>query len=164
MFIGDSVTCGGGVDNNAQCKPDPEHPANNVYDSYGMLLGRRMDAQIQLVCYGGRGLERDYRGLGISDGVLNAPQFLDLAVVTDEPLDTSVRQFGLDDVQGIADLIETGFLKPNKERFTLLVNDKPIALNAFTKEFIVNIQLAMAHGLNGVDKIHTLKIFLKKDE
>ena len=85
MFIGDSVTCGGGVDNNAQCKPDPEHPANNVYDSYGMLLGRRMDAQIQLVCYGGRGLERDYRGLGISDGVLNAPQFLDLAVVTDEP-------------------------------------------------------------------------------
>jgi molybdopterin-guanine dinucleotide biosynthesis protein B len=86
------------------------------------------------------------------------------AVVTDEPLDTSVRQFGLDDVQGIADLIETGFLKPNRERFTLLVNDTPIALNAFTKEFIVNIQLAMAHGLKGVDKIQTLKIFLKKDE
>jgi molybdopterin-guanine dinucleotide biosynthesis protein B len=99
---------------------------------------------------------------------LNAPPLTGIkklfAVVTDEPLDTSVRQFGLDDVQGIADLIETGFLKPNKERFTLLVNDKPIALNAFTKEFIVNIQLAMAHGLKGVDKIHTLKIFLKKDE
>ena len=99
---------------------------------------------------------------------VNAPPLTGIkklfAVVTDEPLDTSVRQFGLDDVQGIADLIETGFLKPNKERFTLLVNDKPIALNAFTKEFIVNIQLAMAHGLKGVDKIHTLKIFLKKDE
>jgi molybdopterin-guanine dinucleotide biosynthesis protein B len=98
----------------------------------------------------------------------NAPPLTDVkkifAVVTDEPLDNNIRQFGLDDVQGIADLIETGFLKPNKERFSLLVNDTPIALNAFTKEFIVNIQLAMAHGLKGVDQIKTLKIFLKKEE
>ena len=86
------------------------------------------------------------------------------AIATDEPLDTKTRQFAMDDVKGIADLIEEGFVKPNKERFTLLVNDVPIPLNAFTKEFIVNIQLAMAHGLKGVDKIRTMKIFLKKEE
>ena len=86
------------------------------------------------------------------------------AIATDEPLDTKTRQFSLEDVKGIADLIEAGFIKPNKERFSLLVNDVPIPLNAFTKEFIVNIQLAMAHGLKGVDKIRTMKIFLKKEE
>ena len=86
------------------------------------------------------------------------------AIVTNEPLDTKTRQFPLEDVKGIADLIENGFIKPQQERYTLLVNNTPIALNAFTKEFIVNIQLAMAHGLKGVDKIKTMKIFLKKEE
>jgi molybdopterin-guanine dinucleotide biosynthesis adapter protein len=86
------------------------------------------------------------------------------AIVTNEPLDTKTRQFPLEDVKGIADLIEDGFIKPQQERYTLLVNNTPIALNAFTKEFIVNIQLAIAHGLKGVDKIKTMKIFLKKEE
>ena len=86
------------------------------------------------------------------------------AIATNEPLDTKTRQFPLEDVKGIADLIEDGFIKPQLERYTLLVNNTPIALNAFTKEFIVNIQLAMAHGLKGVDKIKTMKFFLKKEE
>jgi lysophospholipase L1-like esterase len=85
MFVGDSVTCGAGVNNNATCKPDAENPANDVYNSYGLLLGRRLDAETQLVCYGGRGLVRDYRGLTIADNVLNAPQFLSLAVPSDAP-------------------------------------------------------------------------------
>lgn len=85
MFIGDSVTCGAGVNNNATCTADPQNPANDAYDAYGMVLGRRLDAQTHLVCYGGRGLERDYRGLDADDGVLNAPQFVPLAVATDDP-------------------------------------------------------------------------------
>ena len=84
LFIGDSVTCGAGIDNNAECKADPDRPANDAYDAYGMLLGRRFDAQSQLVCYGGRGLERDYRGLGEADGVVNAPQFYRMAIASDE--------------------------------------------------------------------------------
>lgn len=84
MFVGDSVTCGAGVENNSTCTADPAHPANDVYDSYGMELGRRLDAQTHLVCYGGRGLDRDYRGLSIADNVLNAPQFLDLSIPADE--------------------------------------------------------------------------------
>ena len=97
----------------------------------------------------------------------NAPPLTDVkklfAVVTDEPLDTKVRQFALDDVKPIADLLETGFIKPNRERFTLLVNDVPIALNAFTQEIVENVVLAMANNLKGVGKIGTLKIFLKKE-
>jgi molybdopterin-guanine dinucleotide biosynthesis protein B len=96
----------------------------------------------------------------------NAPPLTDIkklfAIATDEPLDTKVRQFGLDDVKPIADLIETGFIKPNQERFAMLVNDVPIVLNAFTEEFVENVTLAMANNLKGVGKIGTLKIFLKK--
>ena len=85
MFVGDSVTCGVGIDNNAQCTHDPALPDINPYESYGMLLGRRLDADTQLVCYGGRGIERDYRGLGIADDVVNAPDFLTLAIPSDKP-------------------------------------------------------------------------------
>jgi lysophospholipase L1-like esterase len=85
LFIGDSVTCGAGVDNNPTCTESPAHPISDAYHSYGMELGRRLDAQTHLVCYGGRGLDRDYRGLGVADNVLNAPQFLDLAIASDDP-------------------------------------------------------------------------------
>jgi len=84
MFIGDSVTCGAGIDNNDHCTKDPALPANNAYQSYGMLLGRRLDADTHLVCYGGRGLIRDYRGLGEKDGVVNIPQFYHLGLASDD--------------------------------------------------------------------------------
>ena len=86
------------------------------------------------------------------------------AYATDEPLDSKVRQFSLDDIKGIADLLEEGFIKPNKERFSLRVNDTPIALNAFTKEFVINVLLGMANSLKGVGKIRTMQIFLKKED
>ncbi len=81
MFIGDSVTCGAGLDHAPGCKDGLFRPTN-AYDSYGMLLGRRLDAQVHLVCFGGRGLIRDYRG---RRDVLNAPQFFGLSVPADEP-------------------------------------------------------------------------------
>jgi molybdopterin-guanine dinucleotide biosynthesis adapter protein len=86
------------------------------------------------------------------------------AYATDEPLDNKARQFGLDDIKGIADLIEEGFIKPNQERFSLLVNETPIGLNAFTREFVINVLLGMANSLKGVGKIRTMKIFLKKEK
>lgn len=86
------------------------------------------------------------------------------AYATDEPLESKVRQFALDDVKGIADLIEAGFIKPNRERFSLLVNDTPIGLNAFTKKFVINVLLGMANSLKGVGTIRTMKIFLKKED
>ncbi len=76
LFLGDSVTCGEGVERS------PGHRQGlasdwNPYLSYGMRLARTFDAQGHLVCYGGRGLTRDWQG---KRDVLNAPQFFDLAV------------------------------------------------------------------------------------
>jgi lysophospholipase L1-like esterase len=89
LLIGDSVTCGAGADNNPTCTDVPSQPASDAYHSFGMQLGRRLDAQTHLVCYGGRGLDRDYRGLGIADNVLNAPQFLDLSISADDTANRS---------------------------------------------------------------------------
>jgi molybdopterin-guanine dinucleotide biosynthesis protein B len=86
------------------------------------------------------------------------------AIATDEPLDTAIRQFALGDVKGLADLLEEGFIKPQKERLVFLVNDAPIPLSAFPRDIITNVLLAIANSLKGVAKIRTLKIFLKRGD
>ena len=93
MFVGDSVTCGAGVENNSTCTADPANPSSDAFDSYGMELGRRLDAQTHLVCFGGRGLDRDYRGRGLADNVLNAPQFLDLSIPAEDPANRAPWDF-----------------------------------------------------------------------
>lgn len=81
LFIGDSVTCGAGIDNWPVCPTEPNHHSNG-YDAYGMVLGRHLDAQAELVCYGGRGVVRDYLG---HRNVLNAPQFFNYSIPADDP-------------------------------------------------------------------------------
>jgi lysophospholipase L1-like esterase len=80
LFIGDSVTCGegAGTERRGDCGKDSSWW--NAYLSYGMRLARTFDAQCHLVCFGGRGVLRDWRG---KSDVLNAPQFFDLAVPED---------------------------------------------------------------------------------
>lgn len=81
-----------------------------------------------------------------------------IAIVTDEPLDSKVRQFGTDDLKGVADILEEGFIKPNRERISLYANGEPVPLTLFPKQIITNILLAMAASLKGVDKIKSLDI------
>jgi lysophospholipase L1-like esterase len=80
LFIGDSVTCGEGTDRPADGAMKDAASTSNGYLSYGMVLGRTLDAQVHLVCYGGRGLIRDWRG---KTNVANAPTFFDLAIAAD---------------------------------------------------------------------------------
>jgi len=86
-----------------------------------------------------------------------------IAIVTDEPLETKTRQFSPQDVKGLADLLEEGFIKPQQERFSLYVNRIPISLSSFPKELVTNIILAMASSLKGVGKVKSLEIFLRRD-
>jgi molybdopterin-guanine dinucleotide biosynthesis protein MobB len=85
------------------------------------------------------------------------------AVATDEPLETKIRQFALEDIKPIADLIETGYIKPQQARLALVVNEQPLVLNAFTREFVENILLSITNSLKGAGKLKTLKIFMKKE-
>lgn len=86
-----------------------------------------------------------------------------IAVVTDEPLETKARQFGFEDTKGLADFIETGFIKPQRERLTVYVNNIPLSLGAFPREFVTNVLLAMASSLKGVGAVKSLDIFLRRD-
>jgi molybdopterin-guanine dinucleotide biosynthesis protein B len=84
------------------------------------------------------------------------------AIATDEELDTKVRQFSLDDVTGLVDFLETGYIRPQENRVTLLVNDAEIPLSGFPKDYISGILTAMAAGLRGVGEIRSLMFFMRK--
>ena len=81
LFIGDSVTCGEATDRRPDCadKSDTAATSNGAL-SYGILLGRALGAQVHLVCFGGRGLVRDWRG---KHNVLNGPQLFEAALPDD---------------------------------------------------------------------------------
>ena len=82
LLIGDSITCGEAADRQANLESTCQSDNSwwGAKQSYGMQLAAMMNAQVQLVCYGGRGLVRTWDG--ISDGV-NAPDFYDYAVPKD---------------------------------------------------------------------------------
>jgi len=85
-----------------------------------------------------------------------------IAIVTDEPMDTKVRQFGLEDFKGVVDLLEEGFIKPQQEQISLVVNDIPIPLSEYPRGMMTSVILAMASCLKGVDKVKTLKLFMRR--
>ncbi len=85
-----------------------------------------------------------------------------IAIVTDEPLETKTRQFSLQDIKGLADLLEEGFIKPQRERISLYINNVSIVLTAWPKEVITNVILAMASCLKGVGEVRSLEVFLRR--
>jgi len=87
-----------------------------------------------------------------------------IAIATDEPLETKTRQFPLDNIKDLADFVEEGFIKPRGERLSLYVNDVPVPLSMFPREFITNVLVAMASSLRGVKKIRSLELFLRKKD
>ena len=87
-----------------------------------------------------------------------------IAIATDEPLQTGVRRFSLDDIRGLADFIETGFIRPKRERLSVYVNNTPLSLSTFPREFVASTLLAMVSSLKGVEKVESLDIFLRREK
>ena len=96
-------------------------------------------------------------------GGLLSPSKQLLAVVTDEPLDVDVPQFSRDEVQGLADLIESKLLAQRRgDDVDLLVNEAHIPLNPFIRSFIAKTLLGMVSSLKGVKEIKSLHISLRR--
>ena len=86
-----------------------------------------------------------------------------LAVVTDEPLDVDVPQFSRDEIQKVADLIESRLLAQRKgEEVDLFVNDTHIPINLFVKDLLARILVAIVSGLKGVKEIRSLHVSLRR--
>lgn len=79
LVLGDSVTCGAGMERPGGADAaDKGRPSWwNARASYGMRLGRALQAQVQLVCYGGRGLVRSYDN---RTDEFQLPAFYELAI------------------------------------------------------------------------------------
>lgn len=77
LLLGDSVTCGAAID---RVKGEENGAASaNPRASYGMLMARQLNAQVQLVCYGGRGLIRTWEG---KTNELNLVDYYNMALPT----------------------------------------------------------------------------------
>jgi len=84
------------------------------------------------------------------------------AVVSDEQVETKARKFPWGDVEGLADLVEEGFIKPNPEHLSVYVNGNPVVLSSFPREMIRNLMLAMAASLKGGGEAKSLEFRLRK--
>lgn len=79
LVLGDSVTCGEAIDRVPGARKEPAWW--NARASYGMLMARELRAQVQLVCYGGRGLIRSWDN---KTEDYNLPDYYRLAVADKE--------------------------------------------------------------------------------
>lgn len=86
-----------------------------------------------------------------------------IAIATDEPLETKTRQFSLQDIKGLADLLEKGFIKPQRERISLYINNVSVPLTTFPREIISNVLLAIISSLKGVGEVRSLDISLRRE-
>jgi lysophospholipase L1-like esterase len=95
-FIGDSITCGSGVESSPSGETaDPIR--SNARLSFGKRIAKALGAECHLVSYGGRGVIRDWQGIRATN---NAPQFYELTLPDDPATPWNFRRF-VPDVIGI---------------------------------------------------------------
>jgi len=75
LVLGDSVTCGEAIDRVAGEEKNSRWW--NARESYGMLTAKALNAQVNLVCWGGRGLVRSWNG---KTDEANLPDFYNFTV------------------------------------------------------------------------------------
>ncbi|MFQ6077712.1 MAG: molybdopterin-guanine dinucleotide biosynthesis protein B [Thermodesulfobacteriota bacterium] len=82
-----------------------------------------------------------------------------VAIATNQPFDVGVPCLDLDDAKGIADLIESTFLKGNKtEEISLRVNGRRIPLSPFVRRFLIHTIKGMISSLKGAENPQRLEI------
>jgi molybdopterin-guanine dinucleotide biosynthesis protein MobB len=85
-----------------------------------------------------------------------------VAVVTDEPLDVNVPQFGRDDITAIADLIETMLHRDGEAGLQLTVNGAPLELSPSQQDVLRRTMLAMVPRPAGDGRLDNLHLSLRR--
>lgn len=86
-----------------------------------------------------------------------------LAIVTDEPVDRKVRQVALDDVTGLADVIEEDIIKPQRARSVLYADGVRIPMKGFIEEMVANIMEGIVASLKGIGDVKKLEVFVRRN-
>ncbi|MHC1741951.1 MAG: molybdopterin-guanine dinucleotide biosynthesis protein B [Syntrophobacteraceae bacterium] len=86
-----------------------------------------------------------------------------LALVTDDdPLEPQVPHYGFRNVSGVADLIESRFLKDRKEaRISVHVDGKRLPMNEFVQDFVIGTVHGMLSTLRGWKTPKSLSISIR---
>jgi molybdopterin-guanine dinucleotide biosynthesis protein MobB len=85
-----------------------------------------------------------------------------IAIASDEPLDTSLPQYALDDFKGLAELIEDRMqARRGETEVSLFADGKSVPLNPFVKELIARTLLGMSSALKGLAKASKLDISVR---
>jgi len=85
-----------------------------------------------------------------------------IAIASDEPLQTSIRQFRLDDIVDLSNIIETEIIIPQRTRISAYINNVPIKFDALQREMIINTLAAIAFSIKGKNKIESIDISLRR--
>lgn len=86
-----------------------------------------------------------------------------LAIVSDEPLDSKVRQVALEDVAGLADIIEESVINPQRARSVLYADGVRVPMKGFIEEMVANIMEGIAASLKGIGEVKRLEVFVRKN-
>ncbi|UCG54073.1 MAG: molybdopterin-guanine dinucleotide biosynthesis protein B [Dehalococcoidia bacterium] len=86
-----------------------------------------------------------------------------VAVVSDQSVEKDVRYFSSRDTAKLVDLLEEGFIKPQRKRLALYVNGRRLTLKSFPRKIIYNLMTSMVSSLKGVKKVNSLDIFIRKN-
>jgi len=85
-----------------------------------------------------------------------------IAIASDEPLDTNLPQYTLDDFRGLVELIEGRVrARRGETEVALFADGKSVPLNPFVKEVIARTLLGMASALKGLAKATKLDISVR---
>ncbi|HAA03172.1 MAG TPA: molybdopterin-guanine dinucleotide biosynthesis protein B [Syntrophobacteraceae bacterium] len=87
-----------------------------------------------------------------------------MALVSDDLKEAAVPVFSFGDVAGVADLIETRFLKDRKPSEVLVrLDGRKLPLNDFVKDFVVGTILGMLGSLRGWKKPRSIDIHIEQE-
>lgn len=171
LVLGDSVTCGEAIDRVAGQEKNSRWW--NARESYGMLTAKALNAQVNLVCWGGRGLVRSWNG---KTDDANLTDFYEFAVGDNDPTmqwdhtqyqpDLIVSAIGTNDFsQGIParETYVTAYVKLINKLLTnhpqahvaltegaILNGDKKVALIDYIREAISRVNDSRAHQITSV--------------
>lgn len=146
LVLGDSVTCAEMIDRVPGEKPNSRW--SNARESYGMLTAKALNAQVNLVCMGGRGLIRSWNG---KTDEHNLPDFYQFTIANDkDPVKWDHAQY---DPDLIVSAIGTNDFNPG-------IPDREIYVNTYLKLVLTllanhkHAQIVLTEGaiLNGDKK------------
>lgn len=84
-----------------------------------------------------------------------------IAIVTDEPLDTSIPQFGLENAKGVADLIESGYIRHKQELLSVFINGKKVEMPELSTKILSSILTVLKPEFKSA-AIDSLELYYKK--